>query len=702
MSLFDDDGQPPIVTDKLSALFEVSHDSGGGSHPAVLFAPEHRAPVEAFPDVKKDSCSQSSQATDIGPQYVGPRKLHGRASSLRALLDADSSKPVGQASGHGDAASVAAHSGTRQFRLFSEDSSDAARASIGRALHDNAADFDPAGTVRASVPVREIAEHVWTSFEASKFFPKLMARVDEFCTEELARCSPPAVRARRPQVSWQAHGTGRQQAHTAEELAETFLQPSEEADAAAHRILDFLEECVDACRTCSVFSTPPPWWVRHGLEHGRMAAQPRGAKLSASSLGDSTVRSISPGASLGGLSAEAPPPPRAAFKPPSLPQQQPPIEMQPKQTGASTSAATTSTTGSLTGTLHTIRRVSAQQSSCGSPVFAAVSQVAPGTDPLSSLLPPSVQHTTLGSTRPRRRSRSNSLTQRMLSAPRRRHGSGSSPNAPVTSASANTSPASRWLPGTNHHPSKSASDARRMSMSVVPTRKASFVTVEHLLSGGGASAPAHPRRPEKGMADTLRTYKPPQEVLMFARNKLEGIVMANLHDALLGGTEADIAADQAFERRRASLQWLSSEQLQLPAEADNDVILSMAQSELGKINSVVTPEEKMQCVFAAAGVLFKALNMMVRSKNSSKGASADDFLPVFIAVVLRAQVPRLESNCRFVERFRHQSAMLAKGGYTFVNLRSAMMFLMQCSAEDVGVSQEEWTAHFKDTASAQA
>ena len=189
---------------------------------------------------------------------------------------------------------------------------------------------------------------------------------------------------------------------------------------------------------------------------------------------------------------------------------------------------------------------------------------------------------------------------------------------------------------------------------------------------------------------------------MFARNKLEGIVMANLHDALLGGTQADRAADQAFECRRASLQWLSSEQLQLPAEADNDVILSMAQSELGKINSVVTPEEKMQCVFAAAGVLFKALNMMVRSKNASKGASADDFLPVFIAVVLRAQVPRLESNCRFVERFRHQSAMLAKGGYTFVNLRSAMMFLMQCSAEDVGVSQEEWAAHFKETASAQA
>ncbi len=182
---------------------------------------------------------------------------------------------------------------------------------------------------------------------------------------------------------------------------------------------------------------------------------------------------------------------------------------------------------------------------------------------------------------------------------------------------------------------------------------------------------------------------------MFARNKLEGIVMTHLHDALLGGAPEDIAADEAFEIRRSSLQWLTSAQLQLPPEADNDVILSMAQSELAKINSVVTPEAKMQCVFTAAGVLFKALNMMVRSKSDSKGASADDFLPVFIAVVLRAQVPHLESNCRFIERFRHQSAMLAKGGYTFVNLRSAMMFLVQCSAGDVGVSQEEWDSHFQ-------
>ena len=698
MSLFDEDDERAVhvSADRLSALFEAG--SGGTSHPAELFASDEFD--QTGPPATAYHKRASSELIRHESSHLAARRpLHKRASSLRALLDSDSSNPAASGSG-ASTAHQAAQTTNRQFRLFSEDMQDADGSSIGRVLRDSAADFDPAGTVRASVPVREIAEHVWRAFEASKFFPRLNARVEEFCAEEMARCCRPLARSKSssPAVSSSTPPSCSgiaSPSRSPEELSDAFTRPSREADAAAHRILDFLEECVDACRTCSVFLTPPPWWVRHGLDHGRLANQPRSAKLSASSIGDSTVRSISPGASLGGLSAEAP----AAVRPPSLPHDSRPVEMTARSsTSAAASGATPPPTGSVSDALHALRRASAAKSASGSPVAAPLSQVAPGSDPLSAAMLPSTAAAAPGSTAPRRRSRSNSLTQRMLNAPGRKRAGSISAQAPITSAStAASSPGvNSWLPGTVPRKiSRTSSDARRMSMGGGSGSKLSHITVDQALSGGGGGGTGGgARRTERTASDPQRVYKPPQEVLVFARNKLEGIVMTHLHDALLGGASEDQAADEAFEIRRASLQWLTSEQLQLPPEADNDVILSMAQSELAKINSVVTPEEKMQCVFTAAGVLFKALNMMVRAKNASKGASADDFLPVFIAVVLRARVPRLESNCRFIERFRHSSAMLAKGGYTFVNLRSAMMFLMQCNAEDVGVSQEDWDSHF--------
>lgn len=56
-------------------------------------------------------------------------------------------------------------------------------------------------------------------------------------------------------------------------------------------------------------------------------------------------------------------------------------------------------------------------------------------------------------------------------------------------------------------------------------------------------------------------------------------------------------------------------------------------------------------------------------------AGADDFLPLFIWVVLRSHIPKLCSNCAFIESYLNPARMISKAGYCLINLRSAINFV---------------------------
>ena len=63
--------------------------------------------------------------------------------------------------------------------------------------------------------------------------------------------------------------------------------------------------------------------------------------------------------------------------------------------------------------------------------------------------------------------------------------------------------------------------------------------------------------------------------------------------------------------------------------------------------------------------IFNLLNIH-RDDDSRPGA--DDFLPVFIYVVLKAAVPFLHSNITFISNYGNPMDLNSRAGYCFTNL----------------------------------
>mgnify|MGYP003386632734 FL=1 len=160
-----------------------------------------------------------------------------------------------------------------------------------------------------------------------------------------------------------------------------------------------------------------------------------------------------------------------------------------------------------------------------------------------------------------------------------------------------------------------------------------------------------------------------------ARDCLEKCIMNNLHKYAFETVQSP-AEDEELLRRMKLLSFVPASALDIKPELVNDLVFALARDELSKINAYTLPADKIACVTRCASVIFRSLNL-ARAKteeNLSEDAApsalgADDFLPMFILVVMRSQVPMLHSNCEYIQSFHSPDQMRSRSGYCFVNLR---------------------------------
>ncbi|XP_055687773.1 rab5 GDP/GTP exchange factor [Lutzomyia longipalpis] len=191
----------------------------------------------------------------------------------------------------------------------------------------------------------------------------------------------------------------------------------------------------------------------------------------------------------------------------------------------------------------------------------------------------------------------------------------------------------------------------------------------------------------EGSAFETTTPEQREEILDF----FEKCVMTRNHKILFSPPFTnDEEKDSAIQSRIRQLSWINTKHLLCGIDEVNAEVRDLvynAITELVAMDSFQSPQEKLECIVRCCRNIFNLL------KHTGTGgpASADEFLPALIFVVLKANPARLHSNINYITRFSNASRLMSgEGGYYFTNLCCAISFIENLTAESLSMPEEEF------------
>lgn len=182
----------------------------------------------------------------------------------------------------------------------------------------------------------------------------------------------------------------------------------------------------------------------------------------------------------------------------------------------------------------------------------------------------------------------------------------------------------------------------------------------------------------------------PQETKELVLDFFEKCIMTMNHGRLFSPpTTDDEEKDSQIQKRIRQLNWINAKHLVCSIDEVNSEVRDLvytAITELVSMDSFHSPQEKLECVVRCCRNIFSLLKQSVGGP-----ASADEFLPAFIFVVLKANPVRLHSNINFITRFSNARRLMSgEGGYYFTNLCCAISFIENLTSESLSMSADEF------------
>ncbi|KAL7078878.1 hypothetical protein ACQ4LE_001998 [Meloidogyne hapla] len=172
--------------------------------------------------------------------------------------------------------------------------------------------------------------------------------------------------------------------------------------------------------------------------------------------------------------------------------------------------------------------------------------------------------------------------------------------------------------------------------------------------------------------------------------EIETFVCITGYSILFGSRTEEETEDLSLQTRIRSLNWVTNGFLETALDESSAQVqeyMDEAITEIVDLNSQRSVVKKMECLVRCSKNIFNAL----KESRFGAPASADEFLPVLILIVLKANPPLIQSNLKFICRFGLPSRhMRGEYGYYFTNLSSAIYFIQDMRASSLQITDEEF------------